>query len=175
VKHPNAAVGGGSSGLGLLVVWALGHFGVALSPEEGAAVAGVIATVALFVGRHGLQGSPGRSGAAVSEMSDEPQVVQVVSDEQLQVLRNRYAEARAAGLSIVEAQLFRDSLTDVGLLRRCVRNGWTPEQIARVVTGVYVAVRFPPPHVVFRMLFDRVTFTEKPTDVYETLSERVQA
>jgi hypothetical protein len=69
-------------------------------------------------------------------MSDEPQVVQVVSDEQLQVLRNRYAEARAAGLSIVEAQLFRDSLTDVGLLRRCVRNGWTAEQIAAVVGHV---------------------------------------
>jgi hypothetical protein len=35
VKHPNAAVGGGTSGVGLLVVWALGYFGVSLSAEEG--------------------------------------------------------------------------------------------------------------------------------------------
>lgn len=66
-------------------------------------------------------------------MSDDLDVQQVVSDEQLQVRRNRYDEARRAGLSIVEAQLFRDSGADVGLLRRCVANRWTPEQIARVV------------------------------------------
>jgi hypothetical protein len=56
-----------------------------------------------------------------------------LDDEQRTVLRNRYDEARAAGLSIVEAQLFRDSGADVGWLRCCVRNGWSGEQIAAVV------------------------------------------
>lgn len=54
-------------------------------------------------------------------------------DELLEVRRRRYQEARQAGLSIVEAKLFADSDQDVGLLRRCLKNGWTPEQIARVV------------------------------------------
>jgi hypothetical protein len=66
-------------------------------------------------------------------MLDPVDVQQVVSDEQLQVRRNRYVEARAAGLSIVEAQLFRDSGADVGWLRRCVANGWSAQQIRDVM------------------------------------------
>lgn len=66
-------------------------------------------------------------------MSDEPEPLDGLTDEARIVLRNRYTEARRAGLSIVEAQLFRDSSTDVGLLRRCVRNRWSAEQIAAVV------------------------------------------
>lgn len=56
MKHPNATVAGGTSSAGLLVVWLLGHFHVALSAEDGAAIAGVLATVALFVGRKGIRG-----------------------------------------------------------------------------------------------------------------------
>jgi hypothetical protein len=41
-------------------------------------------------------------------MPDEPEVEQIADDKSLLVLRNRYQEARRAGLSIVEAQLFRD-------------------------------------------------------------------
>lgn len=56
MKHPNAAVAGGTTGVGLLVVWLLGRAHVAVSAEEGAGIAGGAATVALFVGRHGLRG-----------------------------------------------------------------------------------------------------------------------
>lgn len=56
-----------------------------------------------------------------------------LTDEARTVLKNRYQEARRAGLSIVEAKLFADSDQDVGVLRRCVRNGWSAEQIAAVV------------------------------------------
>jgi hypothetical protein len=66
-------------------------------------------------------------------MSDSFEVERNVSDEALQVRRNRYVEARAAGLSIVEAQLFRDSGADVGWLRRCVANGWSAQQIRDVM------------------------------------------
>jgi hypothetical protein len=56
VKHPNATVAGGTTCAGVFVVWLLGHFHVALSAEDGALIAGGIATVALFVGRHGVKG-----------------------------------------------------------------------------------------------------------------------
>lgn len=56
MKHPNAAVAGGGSGLAVFVVWLLGHLHIALSAEDGAVVAGAIATVALFIGRNGLKG-----------------------------------------------------------------------------------------------------------------------
>lgn len=53
--------------------------------------------------------------------------------EETVVQWNRYKEARKAGLSIVEAQIWADSHGDVGLLRLCVRNRWTPEQIRAVL------------------------------------------
>ena len=56
MKHPNAAVAAGGSGLSVFVVWLLGHLHVALSAEDGAVVAGAVASVALFVGRNGLKG-----------------------------------------------------------------------------------------------------------------------
>ena len=56
MKHPNAAVAAGGSSLSVIVVWLLGRFHVALSAEDGAIVAGVVASVALFVGRNGLKG-----------------------------------------------------------------------------------------------------------------------
>jgi prepilin-type N-terminal cleavage/methylation domain-containing protein len=55
-KNPNAAVAAGGSSLSVIVVWLLGRFHVALSAEDGAIVAGVVASVALFVGRNGLRG-----------------------------------------------------------------------------------------------------------------------
>lgn len=64
----------------------------------------------------------------MSEPQDEP-----VLDEQTRVSNRRYHEALDAGLSVLEANLFADSLADIGLLRRCVANRWTPEQIVAVM------------------------------------------
>ena len=60
MKNPNAAVAGTSGGLSVFVVWLLGRFHVALSAEEGAVIAGVAASVVLFVGRNGIGGVWGR-------------------------------------------------------------------------------------------------------------------
>ena len=35
-QHPNATVAGGTTGVGLLVIWILGNLGVQLSAEAGA-------------------------------------------------------------------------------------------------------------------------------------------
>jgi hypothetical protein len=56
-NDPNAAVAGGPNGAGVLVVWLLGYFGVALSAEVGAAIAGGAATVLLVIGRRGIKGT----------------------------------------------------------------------------------------------------------------------
>lgn len=55
-NNPNAAVAAGGSSLSVFVVWLLGHFHVALSAEDGAVIAGVVASAALFVGRNGIKG-----------------------------------------------------------------------------------------------------------------------
>jgi len=55
------------------------------------------------------------------------------SEEQLQVLRRRYQEARKAGLTIVEAKLFAESDADVGELRRLVRDGCPVETLRAIV------------------------------------------
>lgn len=62
-----------------------------------------------------------------AEASDE------LSDEQLEVLRRRYVEAREAGLTIVEARLFAESDRDVGELRRLVKKGCPVEQLRRII------------------------------------------
>jgi len=54
-------------------------------------------------------------------------------DEKTRVANRRYHEALDAGLSVTDANLFADSTADVGLLRLCVRNGWTAEMIAAVM------------------------------------------
>lgn len=54
-------------------------------------------------------------------------------DECVEVLRRRYQEARKAGLSIAEAQLFSESDIDVGQLRRLVRAGCPPAVIAKII------------------------------------------
>lgn len=58
MQHPNATVGAGGTGLGVLVVWFLGNVWphVSFSAEDGALLAGAIATVGLFIGRRGLRG-----------------------------------------------------------------------------------------------------------------------
>jgi hypothetical protein len=56
-RHPNASVAVGSgSGLGALIVWAVGLAGVAMPAEVGAVIAGVVAGFALFIGRRGIKG-----------------------------------------------------------------------------------------------------------------------
>jgi hypothetical protein len=45
----------------------------------------------------------------------------------------RYDEARQAGFTHEEASEFSYSGADVGLLRLCVRNGWSAEMIAAVM------------------------------------------
>lgn len=56
-SHPNATRAGGVSTLGILAVWVAGYFGLPLSAEEGAAVAGGASTVALFIGHDGIVGA----------------------------------------------------------------------------------------------------------------------
>jgi hypothetical protein len=56
-KHPNATVALGSgSGLGALIVWIVGIGGIAMPAEVGAVIAGVVAAVALLIGREGIKG-----------------------------------------------------------------------------------------------------------------------
>lgn len=56
-----------------------------------------------------------------------------LSDEQIEILRRRYTEARKAGLTIVEARLFSESDRDVGELRKLVERGCPIEQIRAIV------------------------------------------
>jgi hypothetical protein len=57
-RHPNASVALGSgSGLGALIVWIAGLGGATMPPEVGAAVGGVVAATALFIGRRGIKGA----------------------------------------------------------------------------------------------------------------------
>lgn len=56
-SDPNAVVAGGTTGVGVLVVWLLGYFGVDISAEVGAAIAGGAATVLLVIGRRGIKGT----------------------------------------------------------------------------------------------------------------------
>jgi len=56
MKHPNAAAAAGGSGLSVFVVWLLGHFHIDLSAEDGAIVAGAVASIVLYIGRNGVKG-----------------------------------------------------------------------------------------------------------------------
>jgi hypothetical protein len=56
-NDPNATVAGGTTGVGVLIVWLLGRYGVNLSAEVGAAIAGGAATVLLVIGRRGIKGT----------------------------------------------------------------------------------------------------------------------
>lgn len=55
-RHPNATVAATNGGLSVLVVWLMGYFGLDVSAEVGAAIAGSAAATALFIGRKGIRG-----------------------------------------------------------------------------------------------------------------------
>ena len=50
-----AAAVAGTSGLATFLVWLLGHFGVSLTAEDGAVIAGAVSSVTLFVWHTGLR------------------------------------------------------------------------------------------------------------------------
>lgn len=57
MPHPNATVAASTGGTSVLVVWlATNVFHWSLSAEDGAVIAGGVASIVLFVGRHGLAG-----------------------------------------------------------------------------------------------------------------------
>ncbi len=53
--------------------------------------------------------------------------------ERLAVWRNRYREARAAGLDRLDSTVFADSTSDISVLRRLTDNGCAPDLIAKIV------------------------------------------
>lgn len=56
MNHPNATYGGGSALVGgYLLVSLLDRFGVHLAPQDGAAIAGSIGIVVLWVGKRGIK------------------------------------------------------------------------------------------------------------------------
>ena len=56
--NPNATVAGGTSAVGVAVVWFLGNIWpkVSISAELGAAIAGGASTILLYIGREGVAG-----------------------------------------------------------------------------------------------------------------------
>ena len=54
-------------------------------------------------------------------------------DEQREVLRRRHAEARRAGLTLIEARLFAESDRDIGELRQLVATGCPLDTIRAIV------------------------------------------
>lgn len=65
--------------------------------------------------------------------ADELASIPSICDEELEVRRRRYQEAREAGLSIAEASMFCDSDTDIGLLRKLVRDGCPRDLMVSIV------------------------------------------
>ena len=56
-RHPNAMTAGVSGvGVGTLIVWALGHWGISMDAEVAAVIAGMVSSVALLIGKAGLRG-----------------------------------------------------------------------------------------------------------------------
>lgn len=79
-------------------------------------------------------GSPGSSGKANNREAPRMTVEQDTEvDETEAVYRHRYREARDAGMSIVEAQLFADSDGDLAVLRKLLAAGCTPQMILRIL------------------------------------------
>lgn len=57
MPHPNASTAAGTGGLAVFVVWLFGNvFHWSLSAEDGAVIAGAVATVVLFIGKNGMVG-----------------------------------------------------------------------------------------------------------------------
>ena len=57
----------------------------------------------------------------------------ILSTEQQRVVLHRFTEARAAGLTRLEARLYAESEIDCGLLRRLVARGCRGRLLARIV------------------------------------------
>jgi hypothetical protein len=57
MKHPNAAATGSTTLAAVVAVWLLGHFGITITAEGGAAIAGGASAVILYLGRHGVRGA----------------------------------------------------------------------------------------------------------------------
>ena len=55
-NNPNATVAGGTASVSVLLVWLAGHFGVNLSAEAAAAIAGGLTVIVLAIGREGVKG-----------------------------------------------------------------------------------------------------------------------
>lgn len=53
--------------------------------------------------------------------------------EAQRVIFRRFAEARAHGLTLVEARIFAEGSVDIGMLRRLVRGGCPPALAARIL------------------------------------------
>jgi hypothetical protein len=56
MSNPNTNAGAIGGALGVLVSWLLGHYKVALSAEDGAAISTGLAALVLYIGRDGLRG-----------------------------------------------------------------------------------------------------------------------
>lgn len=55
-NNPNASVAGGTTGLGVIVVFVLGALGVPVPPEVAVAGVGLVSTAVLVIGRRGIRG-----------------------------------------------------------------------------------------------------------------------
>jgi hypothetical protein len=55
--NPNASVAAASTAAGVLLIWLLTSLGVDISPEVGAAISGLLASVVLWIGRDGIKGA----------------------------------------------------------------------------------------------------------------------
>lgn len=69
----------------------------------------------------------------VKDQWPDPPDLPAQCDEQREVHRRRYKEARAAGLSIAEAELFAGSERDVGELRALVQKQCPVDLLARIL------------------------------------------
>lgn len=56
MQNPNTNAGALAGAFGVLVTWLLGHYHVALSAEDGAAISTGLAALVLYIGRDGIRG-----------------------------------------------------------------------------------------------------------------------
>jgi hypothetical protein len=70
---------------------------------------------------------------SVSEQEHTDEERPVPSGELLQLRRNRYREARKAGMTFAESKMFADSDIDIGELRRRVKQHVPPDLLAKII------------------------------------------
>lgn len=54
--NPNTNAAGIGGSLGILITWLLGHFGIDVNAEQGAAISTAVAALVLYIGRDGIRG-----------------------------------------------------------------------------------------------------------------------